>query len=239
LNYHICNELNDDLFMNEFFSIHIKSCVRDRLKNACVKRLNLSIKISKMLNMSYEHLMRNAMNVDNLQIVNWNNRFLYWYEECFFTFQVTNNRSSYWYEDCSFTFQFTNNRSLYWYEECSFTFQFINKRCIIHINNHVRLIFKKIVQIFHIYFHSFNQHAIRRIYVWIRILEFASYMNEILQLKIFRLTKIYRIIFLFFIEKKKFYIISISKNVNRQNFDNLSNLLHCNWMINFLWQWFN
>jgi hypothetical protein len=95
LNYHTCNELNDDLFMNEFFSIHIKFYVRDRLKNAYVKRLNLSIKVSKMLNMNYEHLMQNAMNVDNLQIINWDNRSLYWYEECFFTFQVTYNRSSY------------------------------------------------------------------------------------------------------------------------------------------------
>jgi hypothetical protein len=239
LNYHICNELNDDLFMNEFFSIHIKSCVRDRLKNACVKRLNLSIKVSEMLNMSYEHLMQNAMNADNLQVVNWNNRSLYWYEECFFTFQVTDNRSSYWYEDCSLTFQFTDNRASYWYEECSLIFQFTNKRCTFHINDHVRLIFEEIAQVFHIYFHSFNQHAVRRVYVWIRIFESASYMNDILQLKIFRLTELQRIVSLSFIEEEKSYIISISKNVNHQSFDNLSNLLHCNRMINFLWQWFN
>jgi hypothetical protein len=135
----------------------IKKCIR--------KTIEFVDQNIKNVEYEYKHLMQNAMNVDNLQIVNWDNRFLYWYEECFFIFQIINNRSSYWYEDCSFTFQFTDNRVSYWYEDCSFTFQFTNKRCTFHINDHVKLIFKKIVQIFHIYFHSFNQHALRRVYV--------------------------------------------------------------------------
>ncbi len=88
----------------------------------------------------------------------------------------------------------------------------------------------------HIYSHAFNQYAIRRVYVWVRILELISYMNDILQLNIFQLTKLQRIVSLSLIEEEKSYIISISKHVNHKNFDNFSNLLHCNWMINFLWQ---
>jgi uncharacterized membrane protein YhiD involved in acid resistance len=87
---HVSSQNENDVSILKIDSTHLKSNFRKRIKKDFFKKLNLFTKMSNMKNMNYESMMRNAMNANNIQIVNWNNRFLWWYEECFFTYQKSN-----------------------------------------------------------------------------------------------------------------------------------------------------
>jgi hypothetical protein len=115
---------------------------------------------------------------------------------------------------------------------------FANKRCTFHINDFVKLVIDEYVQIFFIYSKTYNLHVFRRVFVWFQHLETFSYMNKILQFQIFRIAEHQRIIFLTSIFNEKVYFVKITKNLNNKDFherNNRTDILHCNWIINFLW----
>jgi hypothetical protein len=205
--------------------------------------------MSDMRNMSYELMMRNAMNANNIQIVNWDNRFLWWYEECFFMHHESDIiLSSYTYES-AYHWSFVRYHSFFihvW--KCLsliicqisffihvwkffFTDHFADKRCTFHINDFVKLVIDEYAQILFIYSQTYNSYVFRRVFVWLQHLETFSYMNEILQLQIFRIAEHQRIIFLTSIFNEKVYFVRIAKNLNNKDFherNNRTNILHCN-----------
>ncbi len=96
---HVSSQNENDVSILKIDSTHLKSNLRERIKQDFLKKFNVFTKMSNMKNMNYESMMRNAMNANNIQIVNWDNRFLWWYEECFFTHHESNIIfSSYTYE---------------------------------------------------------------------------------------------------------------------------------------------
>jgi hypothetical protein len=87
---HVSSQNENDVSILEIDSTHLKSNFRERIKQDFLKKFNVFTKMSNMKNMNYESMMRNAMNANNIQIINWNNRSLWWYEECFFTHHELN-----------------------------------------------------------------------------------------------------------------------------------------------------
>jgi hypothetical protein len=75
---HVSSQNENDVSILEIDSTHLKSNFRERIKKDFLKKLNLFTKMSNMKNMNYESMMRNAMNANNIQIVNWDNQFLWW-----------------------------------------------------------------------------------------------------------------------------------------------------------------
>jgi hypothetical protein len=67
---HVSSQNENDVLILEIDSTHLKSNLRERIKKDFLKKLNLFTKMSDMRNMSYELMMRNAMNANNIQIVN-------------------------------------------------------------------------------------------------------------------------------------------------------------------------
>ncbi len=119
-----------------------------------------------------------------------------------------------------------------------FTDHFADKWCTFHINDFVKLVIDEYAQIFFIYSQTYNSHVFRRVFVWFQHLETFSYMNEILQFQIFRIAEHQRIISLTTIFDEKAYFVKIAKNLNNKDFherNNRTDILHCNWVINFLW----
>jgi hypothetical protein len=96
---HVSSQNENDVSILEIDSTHLKSNLRERIKKDFLKKLNLFTKMSNMRDMNYKSMMRNAMNANNIQIVNWDNRFLWWYEKCFFMHHESDIiLSSYTYE---------------------------------------------------------------------------------------------------------------------------------------------
>jgi hypothetical protein len=246
---HVSSQNENDVSILKIDSTHLKSNLRERIRKDFLKKFNLFTKMSNMKNMNYESMMRNAMNANNIQIVNWNNRFLWWYEECFFTHHESNIiLSSYTYES-AYHWSFVRYHfffihvwkclSLIIYQisffihvwKFFFTDHFVNKCCTFHINDFVKLVIDEYAQILFIYSQTYNFHVFRRIFVWLQHLETFSYMNEILQLQIFRIAEHQRIISLTSIFNEKVYFVKITKDLNNKDFhekDNRTNILHCN-----------
>ena len=67
---HVSSKNENDISVLEIDSTHLKSSLRERIKKDALKKLNLFNKMSDMRDMSYESMMQNAMNVDNIQVVN-------------------------------------------------------------------------------------------------------------------------------------------------------------------------
>ena len=139
--------------------------------------------------------------------------------------------------------------SLYWYEQSSFIVKAINKRFTIHIDDYVKLKFDRYAQVRQLFTHCFQFENIRRIFVWIKLLQSTFYIDEILNLNILRTTNNEKIVSVLTIKLEKTYIISIDRvrnelictntiektvaNYNNDDNDNM-NLLYCTWTINFL-----
>ncbi len=87
---HVSSQNENDVSILEIDSTYLKSNFWKRIKQDFLKKFNVFTKMSNMKDMNYESMMRNAMNANNIQIVNWNNRFLWWYEKCFFTHYKSN-----------------------------------------------------------------------------------------------------------------------------------------------------
>jgi CTP synthase (UTP-ammonia lyase) len=67
---HVSSQNENNVSILEIDSTHLKSNFRERIKKDFLKKLNLFTKMSNMKNMNYESMMRNAMNANNIQIVN-------------------------------------------------------------------------------------------------------------------------------------------------------------------------
>ncbi len=67
---HVSSQNENDVSILEIDSTHLKSNLRERIKQDFLKKFNVFTKMSDMRNMSYESMMRNAMNANNIQVVN-------------------------------------------------------------------------------------------------------------------------------------------------------------------------
>ena len=139
------------------------------------------------------------------------------------------------------------NTPLYWYEQCSFTVRSTGKRFSLQIGDFLRIRSGTYAQLRQIYTHCLPFEVIQRVFLWIRLLETASYKDEVLNLSIFQLTNTDRIIPLFFVDPDKIYIVHINRTLNEpvsshtmstisssSNKESDMDLLHCTRGINFL-----
>jgi hypothetical protein len=67
---HVSSQNENDVSILEIDSTHLKSNLRERIKKDFLKKLILFTKMSDMRNINYESMMRNAMNANNIQVVN-------------------------------------------------------------------------------------------------------------------------------------------------------------------------
>jgi hypothetical protein len=123
---------------------------------------------------------------------------------------------------------------LHWFEMCSFTDNVTQKRVSFHINDLIQLRTDEYSQLCRIFTHSMQYEKIRRMFFWIRTLNRLSHRNELLNMNLYQLTKINRIVSLSSFQAEKSYMIRVdSKNINSTCKDDV-NFLHCTWNINFL-----
>jgi hypothetical protein len=67
---HVSSQNENDVSILKIDSTHLKLNLWERIKKDSLKKLNLFTKMSDMKNMNHESMMRNAMNANNIQIVN-------------------------------------------------------------------------------------------------------------------------------------------------------------------------
>jgi hypothetical protein len=67
---HVSSQNENDVLILKIDSTHLKSNLRERIKQDFLKKFNVFTKMSDMKDMSYESMMRNTMNANNIQIVN-------------------------------------------------------------------------------------------------------------------------------------------------------------------------
>jgi hypothetical protein len=129
-------------------------------------------------------------------------------------------------------------KPLYWYEECSYTGAESAKRHTIHIGDYVSLASGGYAQVKNIYTHCLQFDDTRRVFIYVQLLKRASYMDEVLDLGVYRQTSVEKIISLSQVCLENVYIIPVPRTLNRatsgSSRDNELDLLHCTWNIKFL-----
>ena len=138
------------------------------------------------------------------------------------------------------------SKSLYWYEEFSYTAALSSKRYTFHIGDYLLLSSGEYAQLHGVYTHCLQYEETRRVFLWTRLLKTVSYMDEVLNLSIYRLTRTERVVTLSAISPHRVYMVPLDRALNETFHPNSiltddfgagekgdMDLLHCTWDVNF------
>ena len=87
----ICNESECEK-ATKMTNISLKFIVRSKLKINHIQKLKFFNRLTNVSLSEFCNMMKKALNSYELHVINWSNRFLYWYEECTFVHQSTEKK---------------------------------------------------------------------------------------------------------------------------------------------------
>lgn len=138
-------------------------------------------------------------------------------------------------------FNWGSKKLLYWYKQCFFTDKSTSKQFTTHVGDYVELLSGQFASVKHVYTYCSLFDKCRQVFLFIQLLEMAPYRDEILHLNIFQSTRVNWIIPLFAIKAAKLYLVLIKQSRNylaANESEAETDLLNCDWNINFLWGYF-